>query len=51
MIDVGTSGRQSDGGVFKASNMGKNFHENAMNVPAPSVQHYRMLLLQTKHFN
>lgn len=35
-IDVGAQGRQSDGGVFANSPMGRRFLENAMNVPQPA---------------
>ncbi|XP_017482455.1 PREDICTED: uncharacterized protein LOC108371411 isoform X2 [Rhagoletis zephyria] len=34
-VDVGGFGRNSDGGIFEASNMGKKFEENLMNVPLP----------------
>lgn len=35
-IDVGAQGRQSDGGVFSSSPMGRRFAENQMNVPEPA---------------
>ncbi|XP_036344933.1 protein ALP1-like [Rhagoletis pomonella] len=34
-VDVGGFGRNSDGGIFEASNMGKKFEENLMNMPLP----------------
>lgn len=34
MVDVGAAGRQSDGGVFQASEIGQKFINNEMNVPA-----------------
>ena len=39
-IDVGSYGRNSDGGVFSASEMGKRFHNKTYNVPesAPLVE-------------
>lgn len=35
IIDVGEAGRQSDGGVFTASNFGRNFIEQTLNLPQP----------------
>ncbi|XP_050305028.1 uncharacterized protein LOC126742416 [Anthonomus grandis grandis] len=37
MVDIGSEGRHSDGGIFKNSNMGKRLLENALNVPEPSI--------------
>jgi len=34
-VDVGEAGRHSDGGVFAASNFGKNFIEQTLNLPQP----------------
>lgn len=36
-IDVGGFGKNSDGGIFEASNMGRRFETNQMNVPAPKA--------------
>lgn len=33
-VDIGGFGKNSDGGIFEVSNMGKKFEENMMNVPA-----------------
>lgn len=35
-IDVGAQGRQSDGGVFKNSKMGKKFFNGTFDLPDPS---------------
>ena len=35
MIDVGAQGRQSDGGVFKNSNMRQRFENGLMDLPEP----------------
>lgn len=37
MVDVGASGRHSDGGVFKNSVLGQKFHNQTMNVPGARV--------------
>lgn len=34
-VDIGASGRRSDGGIFKDSNIGKKFVNGAMNLPPP----------------
>ncbi|KAJ8914955.1 hypothetical protein NQ315_002479 [Exocentrus adspersus] len=34
-VDIGGFGKNSDGGIFETSNMGKRFEENLMNVPKP----------------
>lgn len=33
MVDIGAEGRQSDGGIFKNSNMGKCFEQKAFKLP------------------
>lgn len=35
-IDVGAQGRQSDGGVFTNSTMGRRFSANSIDVPPPA---------------
>ena len=35
MVDIGDSGRQSDGGVFSSGNIGKAMEENTINIPQP----------------
>ena len=37
LVDVGDSGRHSDGGVFANSRIGKLFDKNEMDVPPPST--------------
>lgn len=34
-VDIGGFGKNSDGGIFEASNMGQRFETNLMNVPKP----------------
>ena len=34
LVDIGDSGRHSDGGVFSNSNIGKLLDRNALNVPS-----------------
>ncbi|CAH2007214.1 unnamed protein product [Acanthoscelides obtectus] len=34
-VDIGGFGKNSDGGIFETSNMGKRFEQNLMSVPAP----------------
>lgn len=34
LVDIGAFGRQSDGGIFKQSEMGQRFVQGKMNVPA-----------------
>lgn len=34
-VDIGGFGKNSDGGIFEVSNMGRRFEANAMNVPPP----------------
>ena len=36
LVDIGQAGRQSDGGVYKNSNLGYAIDQNLLNVPAPS---------------
>lgn len=36
MLDVGAEGRQSDGGVFRRSEMGIGFENKNMNLPEPT---------------
>jgi len=35
LVDIGTPGRCSDGGVFRSSNMGKAFANKTINFPEP----------------
>lgn len=35
IVDAGEAGRHSDGGVFAASNLGKHFIEQTLNLPQP----------------
>lgn len=35
LVDIGDSGRQSDGGVFSASNLGHAMEEELLNIPKP----------------
>lgn len=35
MVDVGAAGRQSDGGIFNASEIGKRLKAGSLNVPPP----------------
>jgi len=37
MVDIGAQGRNSDGGIFKNSEMGHRFSEGLMNLPPPSI--------------
>ncbi|KAJ8913890.1 hypothetical protein NQ315_005687 [Exocentrus adspersus] len=37
LVDIGSEGRHSDGGIFKNSNIGKRILENQMKFPAPSA--------------
>ena len=36
LVDIGQAGRQSDGGVYKNSNLGYAINQNLLNVPTPS---------------
>ena len=36
LVDIGDSGRQSDGGVFANSNLGFSIKNDLLNVPPPS---------------
>ena len=36
VVDIGQTGRQSRGGVYKNSNLGYTIDQNLLNVPAPS---------------
>lgn len=36
LVDIGSHGRKSDGGIYKESYFGKMFENNSMNVPAAS---------------
>lgn len=35
-VDIGSEGRNSDGGIFRHSNLGKLFNNNQLDVPLPS---------------
>lgn len=37
LVDVGAQGRQSDGGIFRSSAMGRKFYENKMDLPKPRI--------------
>lgn len=39
MIDIGASGKDSDGGIFKNSSIGIKLADNTMNVPEPQPLH------------
>ena len=36
MVDIGAPGRNSDGGIFRRSEIGKRFFAKSMNLPEPS---------------
>lgn len=36
LVDIGSYGRRSDGGIFKESSFGQKFENDLMNVPPPS---------------
>ena len=36
LVDIGQAGRQSEGGVYKNSNLSYAIDQNLLNVPAPS---------------
>lgn len=36
LVDIGSYGSQSDGGIFKNSTFGQNFEDKSMNVPPPA---------------
>lgn len=35
MVDVGAEGRRSDGGIFRSSEIGANFHNKIFDIPNP----------------
>ena len=37
LVDIGDSGRHSDGGVFQNSMIGRKFEDNTLNIPAPTA--------------
>lgn len=37
LVDVGAQGRQSDGGIFRASDIGKCFYRRLFDLPEPSA--------------
>ena len=37
LVDVGDAGRQSNGGVYKCSNLGFAIDNNLLNIPKPDV--------------
>ena len=36
LVDIGQAGRQSDGGVYKNSNLGSAIDHNTLNIPPPA---------------
>ncbi|KAJ8924697.1 hypothetical protein NQ315_000848 [Exocentrus adspersus] len=44
MVDIGGRGRESDGGIFKRSNMGERLNNNELHIPPPEYIGNRRLL-------
>ena len=50
MVDIGDSGRNSDGGIFSSCNLGIAVNEDKLNIPKAEALPFLLYLLGMKHF-